>query len=40
VRVWGKQGHRTVRIAAVGAMRVGLDEFSDRETVGGFVEGR
>jgi hypothetical protein len=32
VRVCGKKRHLTFRIATIGAMCVGLDELSDRET--------
>src|SRR6266853_821302 len=36
VSICGKEGHLTVRIATIGAMRVGLNELSDRETISGF----
>jgi hypothetical protein len=37
VSVCGKERHLTVRIATIGAMRVGLNEFSDLETIRGFA---
>src|SRR6266550_3636098 len=37
VRIWSKERHLAFRIAAIGAMRVGLNEFSDRETICGFA---
>src|SRR6202008_3024098 len=33
VSVGGKERHLAVRVATIGAMRVGLNELSDRETV-------
>src|ERR1700733_7971804 len=33
VRIWSKQRHLTFRIAAIGAVCVGLDELPDREAV-------
>jgi hypothetical protein len=35
--VWGKERHLAFRIATIGAMRVGLNEFMDRETVRTFA---
>src|SRR5260370_21677687 len=37
--VWSKECHLTVCIAAIGAVRVGLDEFPDREAIRGFFRG-
>src|SRR6266852_2097989 len=37
VRIWSKERHLAFRIATIGAMRVGLNEFSDRETICGFA---
>ena len=37
VGVWGKECHLAFRIAAVGAICVGFDEFSDREAIGSFL---
>jgi hypothetical protein len=37
--VWGEERHLTFRIAAIGAMCVGLDEFPDREAIRGFFRG-
>src|ERR1700730_11907053 len=39
VGVRGKERHLAFRIAAIGAMRVGLDELPDREAIGGFGRG-
>jgi hypothetical protein len=36
VGVWGKQCDLTFRIAAIGAVRIGLDEFADRDAIRGF----
>jgi hypothetical protein len=36
VGVCGKECHLTFRIATIGAVRVGLDEFADRKAVRGF----
>jgi hypothetical protein len=33
VSVGGKERHLAVRVATIGAMRVGLNEFPDRETI-------
>src|ERR1700730_3824512 len=35
--IWGKESHLSLRITAVGAVCVGLDEFTDGETVRGFL---
>src|ERR1700746_2992820 len=37
VCVFSKQSHLTLRVAAVSAVRVGLDEFPDREAIGSFL---
>jgi hypothetical protein len=37
--VWSKECHLTFCIAAIGAVRVGLDEFPDREAIRGFFRG-
>jgi hypothetical protein len=37
--VCGKQRHLADRIATIGAMRIGLDEFADREAVRRFRGG-
>ena len=34
--IGGKESHLPLRITAVGTVRVGLDEFADREPIGGF----
>src|ERR1700740_110324 len=34
--VRGEESHLTLRVATIGAVRVGLDEFADREAIGGF----
>jgi hypothetical protein len=39
MRVCGKEGHLTLRVAPVGAMRVGLDEFPNSEAICGFLRG-
>jgi hypothetical protein len=39
MRVCGKERHLTLRVAPIGAMRVGLDEFPDREAICGFLGG-
>jgi hypothetical protein len=39
MRVWGKERHLTLRVAPVGAMRVGLDKFADSESISGFLRG-
>src|SRR5712675_479170 len=39
VGVWGEERQLTLRIAAIGAMRVGLDEFPNRKAIGGFGRG-
>jgi len=36
----GKESHLTFRIATIGTVCVGLDEFSDREPIRGFIPGR
>src|SRR5260370_35858778 len=37
VCVFGKESHLTLRVATVSAVRVGLDEFPDREAIGSFL---
>src|ERR1700733_11724455 len=37
VSVFGKERHLTFRIAAIGTMRIGLNEFAYGESIGGFV---
>src|SRR5882757_9002584 len=37
--VWSKECHLTFCIAAIGAVRVGLDEFPDREAIRDFFRG-
>jgi hypothetical protein len=37
--VWGKEGHLTFRIATIGAVRIGLDEFADGEAIRCFAGG-
>src|ERR1700739_2410275 len=37
--VWSKECHLTFGIAAIGAVRVGLDEFPDREAIRGYFWG-
>jgi hypothetical protein len=39
VSVWCKESHLTIRIATIGAMRIRLNELSDREAIRG-VAGR
>jgi hypothetical protein len=36
VGVRGKECHLTFRIATIGAVRIGLDEFADSEAIRGF----
>jgi hypothetical protein len=37
VGVFGEESHLTFRIATIGAVRVGLNDFPDRETIRGFL---
>ena len=37
VRIWSKERHLASRIATIGAVRIGFNEFSDRETICRFV---
>src|ERR1700741_748239 len=37
VSVFGKESHLTLRVAAVSAVRVALDELPDREAIGSFL---
>jgi hypothetical protein len=37
--VWSKECHLTFRVAAIGTVRVGLDEFPDREAIRRFFRG-
>ena len=39
MRICGEKRHLTLRIAPIGAMGVGLDEFPDSEATGGFFRG-
>jgi hypothetical protein len=39
VRIWSKERHLAVRIATIGAERVGFDETPDREAVRGLSLG-
>src|ERR1700733_5546952 len=37
--IWSKQRHLALRIATIGAVCIGFDELSDRETVCGLIGG-
>src|SRR5580692_3560765 len=39
MRICGEKRHLALRIAPVGAMRIGLDEFPDSEAIRGFFRG-